>query len=336
MDAKLSTVVRGYGLRLVSGQEWHIVGLNRMRQLVDRLASIMRLGACTAGKAPRLILRPWAANGRAKWTPASDLERSIADGLPTQGWKAYYPMIFRVWAHEDVPDTIFEIGEVVNYRHDIPEDELARAKELADLAILRNAVLMVYRQVQRAGALPLHGALAAWNGKGVLLLGHGGAGKSTCCRRLPADWQALSDDEMLVTRSARGDYFAHPFPTWSNLQREEGRRSWDVEQYVPLAAVFVLEKAQTDEVVSVGQARAALFIRESATQVWQACSVNYRDFSGDQEWPPWRQVFDNACTMAQAVPVFILRVSTTGRFWEAIERTLSELPPSVTSEVAVS
>lgn len=35
-----------------------------------------------------------------------------------------------------------------------------------------------------------------------------------------------------------------------------------------------------------------------------------------------KKLFDNACQLAKAVPVFSLRVSLNGRFWENMEKVL--------------
>jgi SynChlorMet cassette protein ScmC len=145
----------------------------------------------------------------------------------------------------------------------------------------------------------------------------GDTGKSTCCRRLPAGWTAWGDDEILVVLDPQGTYQAHPFPTWSEYLEQRSEQTWPVQHSVPLAAVFFLEQAPTDEALPVGQGHAAFLMTESAAQVgrkfWSKLDPEFeRDFR--------RALFDNASRLAQRVPAFRLRCRREGRFWEEIER----------------
>jgi SynChlorMet cassette protein ScmC len=74
----------------------------------------------------------------------------------------------------------------------------------------------IFMQVIDTGALPLHAGLVEREGRGALLAGPSGIGKSTCCAKIPAPWNAHSDDETIVLRDSIGRFVAHPFPTWSD------------------------------------------------------------------------------------------------------------------------
>ena len=50
---------------------------------------------------------------------------------------------------------------------------------------LMHLSLVICRDAQHRGGVLLHGALAGWNGNGVILAGPGGRGKTTASRRLP-------------------------------------------------------------------------------------------------------------------------------------------------------
>jgi SynChlorMet cassette protein ScmC len=169
------------------------------------------------------------------------------------------------------------------------------------------------------GGLPLHAALVERNGMGILLAGHGGAGKSTCCQRLPSSWHALCDDETLVVINEEKQYFAHPFPTWSDYLWKRSERTWNVQKYVPLSAIFLLEQSETDEAIRIGQGQGATFINTLATDV---CRRNWRNLDRKEERAQRKQLFQNACELARAVPAFKLRFSLNGRFWEKIEEVL--------------
>jgi SynChlorMet cassette protein ScmC len=156
---------------------------------------------------------------------------------------------------------------------------------------------------------------------GVLLVGSADSGKSTCCRRLPSPWQALCDDETLITVRGQKEYRAHPFPTWSDCLRREPKRSWNVQKHVHLSAIFFLEQAPIDEALPIGEGRAAALIMRSATEV---CHRGYQSLESSEKRGRQKELFTNACELARAVPAFTLRFSLTGRFWVEMERVLAK------------
>ena len=185
---------------------------------------------------------------------------------------------------------------------------------------MRHVLLPLYLEILRRGGFPVHAALAERNGRGILLAGRGGIGKSTCCRRLKAPWTGLADDLALVVRHASGQYRAHALPTWSAL-REGQEGTWDVKRSVPLAAIFFLEQAAVDEVTPAGRGEAAVACRRCAMEVFW--SVGPFKLEGGEPDITAR-VFGNAADFSLAVPAYLLRVSLTGRFWEKIEAVLEK------------
>jgi hypothetical protein len=103
----------------------------------------------------------------------------------------------------------------------------------------------VTRAALRQGALLVHGALAEYCGSGFIMAGPGTVGKSTASRRLPSSWRSLSDDMTLVVRDDQGQYWAHPWPTWSRFHYGGPGGSWAVERAVPHPAVFFLSQSPT-------------------------------------------------------------------------------------------
>ena len=69
---------------------------------------------------------------------------------------------------------------------------------------LMHLSMVICRDAQCRGGVLLHGALAAWNGNGVILAGPGGRGKTTASRRLPSHWQSFCDDTTLVVCDNKG------------------------------------------------------------------------------------------------------------------------------------
>ena len=333
----------GYSLCLKNNQRWRIIGLDGLEEWAHRFAVILELKSAQEGDEPTLTLKPWDTTEKVDPELAPDLMETVEllpDGrracyptilrLPPDASipgprKLFRPPILRVLLHNGSRHVSFEVDEIPSYLSYMTEQLRKKLEAKAELIILRHVVYTLYRQAQALGAIPLHSALVARDGLGVVLMGNGGAGKSTCCQRLPSNWEALSDDEALVVRDERGRYLAHPFPTWSNFRVQRDPRTWCTERSVPVAAIFFLEQATTDAVVPMGRGHAALLTNQAAWQVWRACSEALRGPEGGGNRALGLQIIENACALARSVPAFTLRVSLTGRFWEHIERVLSEL-----------
>ena len=91
----------------------------------------------------------------------------------------------------------------------------------------------------------MHGALMARDGRGVLLCGPSGIGKSTTAGRMQAEgFEVLADDCFLLRRSDDGAYFARPLPTWSiYLFGKEALAGCDARREVPVSHLFILGRS---------------------------------------------------------------------------------------------
>jgi SynChlorMet cassette protein ScmC len=319
----LSCSENGYHLQLADGQEWHLMAARGTRSVVKRMASVMQLKSYKGQGAPKLIFKLWDSNDETKWDTTHDIGFEVQRDFPMNGWKAHYPAILRFLKHDSLLHVICEIREV--------EDLINDKAKIREIVVIQHVLGPIYQRAQQLGGLPFHSALVGWKGMGILLAGQGGAGKSTSCSRLPSGWRVLCDDETLVVRAGE-EYMAHPFPTWSNFYHPSAQQIWDTMQYLPLRGIFFLEQAEFNKVVPIGQGQAALFINESSAQVgnriWNKLGFNEKKAYRKRQ-------LDNACELAKAVPAFILHVSLTGKFWEELEKILSELPETVhTKEVS--
>jgi SynChlorMet cassette protein ScmC len=185
---------------------------------------------------------------------------------------------------------------------------------------LVNLSMVIYRDAQYRGGVLLHGALAEWNGNGVILAGPGGRGKTTASKRLPHHWQSFCDDTTLVICDNKGVYWAHPWPTWSTFMFNGSGGTWDVQHAVPLKGIFFLEHAHEDELEPFGIAQSVCLLNESAEQAQWLVSV----CSEKNELRGLRLLrFDNICALAQTVPSYVLRLGRDGAFWQEIERALN-------------
>jgi len=173
-----------------------------------------------------------------------------------------------------------------------------------------------YRKAVEEGGAPMHAALVELDGRGVLLCGSSGTGKTTACRRLPKRWNVLSDDEALILKDRGDGYRAYPLPTWSDHVMGRSGHTLYVPRAVPISAICFLQQAVEDEIVPMGRGAAAARIADSARQ---ACFRRWANLDRTLQ-RQWRsKLFDNACTIAHAVPAFFLKVSMTGELWKLLE-----------------
>lgn len=300
-----TTIAGTYLLPLSDGQAWRIIATEGVKAWVDRLARIMGLSKCESNEHPRLIFiwnKSFAVNGSEL---ISRLGSDLIKGFPLEGWNPWNYSYMRLWSHPEVEDVVCEIWPVKGTEQDILR--------------MRSSLQPVYQKAQDAGGLPLHAGLVKRNGMGVMLAGPKHTGKSTCCRRIPRPWCALSDEETLVVISNGRGYMAHPFPTWSDYLTKQSNRTWKVHSHIPLSSIFFLEQSGTDAVTPMGRGEAAVFVYQSAMQV---CYRYFAHLDYDQVRTRKGILFENACQLAKTVPAFKLRVSLRGRFWKKMESVL--------------
>lgn len=193
--------------------------------------------------------------------------------------------------------------------------------ETTEFIMMRHAVDLIFQRAVQCGGMPIHTALAEFEGRGVLMAGRSGVGKSTASSRLPAPWKSLSDDQALILpdRSRGEGYIAHPFPTWSDYLIDRPRKTWDIAHKTPLAAVFFLEQGEADEVEPLANGEAAARLTASALQV----GLHGQTTSNEEEKRLLRgAIFNNVCDVAARTPAYALSVTLDGRFWEKMETVI--------------
>lgn len=295
---------RIYYLSFSDGNSWCILGDNSVSQLVDELAAIMELRESTSDDLPKIVFS--CSSDRES---GEEFQRPVPSVLQwlgvEQGWSSNNYGIINIWYNKIISDVVCEIKENQN-----PEDKYRQ---------MSYSLLPVYYQSIKTGGLLCHAGLAELNGKGVLLAGPSGAGKSTCCSRLPDYWKPLCDDQALVVVDKQKEHRAHPLPTWSNFILGRTKKSYNAQHSVPIAALFLLEQSERDGVIPVRAGEASIFITDSSSWVFAEPNSEIGRYILRQYMSKF---FNNACEMAKAIPVFRLRVSLYGRFWEEIEKVL--------------
>lgn len=192
------------------------------------------------------------------------------------------------------------------------EELVSRAMEVS-LAIAHTA--------QRRGGILVHGGLVEYEGSGVILAAPGGTGKSTACSRLPDHWRPRSDDAVLIVRDPQGNYFAHPWPTWSLFYDNGPGGEWDIAVATPLKAFYFLFQSPEDALEGLIPTQAAAMLIES---VEQANRLFDRRLSHSEIQENHLQQFSNVCALTEDLPAYRLRLSLTGEFWKLMEGSMKQ------------
>lgn len=271
---------------------------------MEKFAAITELESCT--ELVQTELQFWF---RGEF-PISDFQNRIREKWGHQAdhgeWHTSMYSIFRFTHHDIISDVLCEVdhnGDIHNIRYGCMSGFLWP---------------IFYQSVWKWG-LPLHAALIERNGKGLLLAGSGRTGKSTSCQRIPSPWIPICDDGVLVLLDKEKKYRVHPTPTWSEYTMKRSEKTWNIQHSVPLSAIFILEQADTDEVIPVGSGRAAIVVNQSAIQ---SCGTFWTRMPADHQKAIRKRIFDSACELAERVPTFRLRATLHGRFWEEMEKVI--------------
>ncbi len=303
----------GYEIRLADGTEWVLTSGQELRPWLDQLASILELKTGWWRDSRRLIFSGSDETGEAQTTEVHPASRSAgARDEDSEGWRWSRRSSMATWSSSNGWEFVYAF----------PAEESHHAE--SRIMHMSHSLGPLYLGTVLGGGLSLHAALAEVNGQGVLFAGEGGAGKSTCSRRLPPPWMSWCDDQTLVVRGPAQGYRAHPFPTWSDYYWNHGsNKSWSTQSHVQISAIFFLEQAQGDAVIPLGAGEATVRISQSAKQILR---IFWDGLPCKQKRRVTSRAFDNACAMATAIPAYRLSVSRDGRFWERVEEALAGLP----------
>jgi SynChlorMet cassette protein ScmC len=292
---------KGYCIHLSDGNSWWITGYEDSIKYTDLFAYIMCLKECLPEKYPKFIFFNSSDSDHLN----ENIIKSTLCDSDTE-WKSYKYDFGNVWYGVQSSDVIVE------YKSQEPsKDDKFMAMWIS--------LSFIYLKCLKTGALPIHGGLAEYKGKGVLFLAPGGTGKSTTCRRLPPPWKALCDDENLIIPDKNNKFLVHPFPTWSDYLWDRGNFKWDTQQAIPLSAIFFLDRSENDEVIRLSPDKTPIYMTGSSYQV---LAKIIRLMNKNEQSIIMRQAFNNAFDILKAVPIYQLKISLTGKFWENIEEVL--------------
>jgi SynChlorMet cassette protein ScmC len=296
-----------YGFRLSDGHCWGIRPGEGTEAWADEFARLLGLEPLQglADKTIRLERFPPSSG-------TGDGCLQDPHGCDGEGWQVRRSPFLEIWRHRAVQEIVCGLHETADVLH-VREQ-------------MRCALFPVYDLTVRRGGLPLHCALVERDGRGVLLVGRSGVGKSTACRRLPEGWNPLCDDLALAVRVPGGGFAAHPLPTWSAVGSDSEKHPWDIQRGVRLSAIFFLAQSAEDEVLPAGKAVATVILADAAMTIFR--SVRVQDQSLEKKLLGGNAIA-NAAAMANSVPTYILRLSLKCRFWEKMEKVLNRKPREI-------
>jgi SynChlorMet cassette protein ScmC len=295
MIDSMNLINSGYRISLNDDLRFAIYADKGLKAWLDRLANIMDLAPNSNSSHDHRIFCASMSSNEKEAT------------LQSQDWQIIYDQrIMRLQHRPRTGDYLFEIDN-----HECREIEYIN---------MWNLLYAVYQPVVHKGGFPLHAGLVEADGKGILIAGRSGQGKSTTCRRLSEYCSVLSDDETLIVSDKRTGYRAHPVPTWSDYLWRCIENKWSMDQSVPLSAIFFIEQSESDEVIPIeNQAEAAILINRSASETARKyLPLLQKERRRDEA----TMIFNNACAMAKAIPAFRLRLTLMGNVQDRIEKSI--------------
>ena len=176
--------------------------------------------------------------------------------------------------------------------------------------------LLFQHRLAQEGALEIHGCGLIVGGRGVVLCGHSGAGKSTTARlwrRIRPDVPILNDDRLVVRPSGRR------FRVWGTPWH--GDVPCASPASAPLAAIFFLRHARRTRVSPLAPGEAAgRLLAHSFFPPWEAETVD--------------RALETCASVATSVPCRVLRFSPDASAIDAVEEALRASPATTARSLA--
>ena len=181
-------------------------------------------------------------------------------------------------------------------------EALFRRGNLHSLTMFPSDQILLARALADRQACFFHAAGIVINGKGLLLVGHSGAGKTTAAKMLLKQGEVLCDDRIIVRRRPEG---LRIHGTWSH-----GDLAKVSAASAPLSAILFLEKADANRLVLVTKPRkiAQLLVQYVVKSLVTA------------DW--WEKILTLIENIAGEVPAYRLQFDKSGRITDTIGKLL--------------
>jgi SynChlorMet cassette protein ScmC len=280
-----------YDLVLNENLSWRLIATQKVAWWLDKFAAILMLKASTLPLVESMIF--------CSYEELSKIKNQYSE---TDYWSLLNDLQYmQVWEN-DSNITVCSLSKLMN-------DE-------AVFMSMWSFLPYFYEKSFVYGGIPQHCALLEYKRNGIIIAAVGDTGKTTCAKRVPLPWKTFCDDEALILKE-NNMWHAHPFPTWSDyLLNRDDKKLFDVQHNVPLSAILILQQAQSDEVNLMGKGEAALTLYRYSNHV---CSKYYCHLEKKTQLSYQQQLFFNACSTSESLPIYSLKATIDGNFWKKIE-----------------
>lgn len=286
-----------YSLQMGDNLYWSIVDLLENDVLFSQFLKQWRLPTSSIMHAHKIFFVKGDEN------MFVELEKCLQRKLPRNGWTVcgcsneYY-----LWRYRQIPEYIFEL---------IPE---AIEKNRLRFVFFDMLMPIYLSAIIEGKGLCLHAACIKNRERAFLLVGDSGIGKTTCCSRLPLDWQVLTDEEVVLVKDYSDRWIVFPIPNITNFLQSGNIRNYLRFYGVPLEGVCFLRQGEQDCLQDIRTTESAQRLCKSALSVMARYtkflnSIRVLNIS----------IFENACRIARNSFCFELTVSLRGYFWELLE-----------------
>ena len=292
-------------IQLANNDTWVITYVSNETYWLKKLAYIMELKIHKSIANPNILVY---RNILSELPTDSFKSVSNLDGknFPTNNRYVIYDFNYiKYYNHLNFPYLICDIGK--------------REDDVSELIKMQFFLYPIYEHIIKAGGLPIHAALIERYGKSVIIGASGGTGKSTCCNRISIPWRPLCDDLTLIVMNKYKEYYAHPFPTWSEYLCRRSSRTWNVQMCVPLNSIFFLEHSEEDKVITIKKREGAFKLYQLSSQI---CDLFWRYMEKEKVRKLKKKLFENAWDLAISSPCYVLQCNLIGEFWKEIEKVL--------------
>jgi hypothetical protein len=217
----------------------------------------------------------------------------------------------RSWIEHKGPRTQFHIERYAGWI-DLDQRQAfvsTASLEMAPAAVERTIAYACMQMLPRERkSVLLHAAGIVWRGRGLVVSGHSGAGKTTVSR-LSLEYGELLNDEMVIVdlSGAQPMLVSTPF-AGRKTPPELVRR---VKRAAPAEALLLLVQAPTFELTQLSPSEAVMeLLRTDIAAVERVTSAE-----------SWMTIVEQ---LVQVLPAYQLRFRPTTELWDFLEGTLAE------------
>ncbi len=215
------------------------------------------------------------------------------------GWVKQDNRLVSYYSHNTIKDIFVDIGKKSTLQNEYMK--------------IKHSFYPVFEREILKDGFPLHSGLVTG---GVLFAGSSGSGKSTCCKK--SLQKTLADDTSLIV-SRDNHYYVHPWVSWGDYIQRNMNTTFNVQNSVPLRAIFLIEKAAKTEILEIKKVEV---IKKLFDLSFERIYLNVKNMKKTDRIKINTKLFDNICNMVHFIPVYKLGVSLKGDLQEAIERVI--------------